>query len=137
MRPASIIRFEQLFLGALAADLLAAILALETNLAALKANPATAGMGAGALIGMLILYVAFALVLWFFAARRRSVVAKWLLSIWFIVSTCGLALSLFQGQLFGLATYLGWVAYGLRAWSVSYLFKPDADTWFAKDAPSA
>ena len=113
MRPASIIRFEQFFLGALLADILAAILAFETSVAALKANPATAGMGAGTLIVMLLLYVAVALGLWFFAAQRRSVVAKWLLSIWFIVATCGLALSLFQGNLFGLGVYLGWVAYAL------------------------
>lgn len=132
MRPASIVSFERFFLGALAADMLAAILALDTNLAALKASPATAGMGAGTLIGMLIVYVAFALAMWFLAARGRSVVAKWILSIWFVIATCMLALSLFQGNLFGLAVYLGWVAYGLRAMAVSYLFKPDADAWFAK-----
>src|SRR5690349_16814723 len=132
MRPASIISFERFFLGALVTDVLAAILALESNLAALKANPATAGIGSGTLIVLLLGYVALGLGLWFLAARKRSVLAKWILSIWFVVATCMLALSLYQGQFFGLAVYLGWIAYALRAKAVSDLFKPDADAWFAK-----
>jgi len=89
-------------------------------------------MGSGALIVMLVLYFAAAVALWFFAAWRRSVVAKWILAIWFIVSTCGLALSLFEGVVFGLEAVLGWLGYALYAWAVSYLFKPDADAWFVK-----
>ena len=60
--------------------------------------------------------------------------AKWILSAWFVIASCGLALSLFQGQFFGLAVYLGWIAYALRAKAVSDLFKPDADAWFAAKA---
>ena len=134
MQPASIISFERFFLGALAVDVLAGILAMETNLAALKANPATAGIGSGTLIALLLAYVALGLLLWFLAARKRSVVAKWILSAWFVIASCGLALSLFQGQFFGLAVYLGWIAYALRAKAVSDLFKPDADAWFAAKA---
>ena len=134
MQPASIISFERFFLGALAVDVLAGILAMETNLAALKANPATAGIGSGTLIALLLAYVALGLLLWFLAARKRSVVAKWILSAWFVIASCGLALSLFQGQFFGLAVYLGWIAYALRAKAVSDLFKPDADVWFGAKA---
>jgi hypothetical protein len=135
MRPASIVQFERIFLAALAVDVVAAILGLEFTLAALKANPATASYGASAVIGTQLIFVAIAVGLWYLAAHRRSVVAKWIIAAWFVLASCMLALSLFQGAFFGLATVLGWLGYALRAWSVSYLFKPDADAWFAK--PSA
>ena len=130
MQPASIISFVRFFLGALVADALAVVLGFPATLAALSKPPAS--MSAGTLIFMLGVYAAVALALWYFAARRRSVVAKWILSIWFVVASCLLALSLYQGEFFGLVVYLNWIAYGLRAKATSELFKPDADTWFSR-----
>jgi hypothetical protein len=50
-----------------------------------------------------------------------------------VVNTVALALMLYRyGAQLKLTIVLGWAAYLLRAWAVSYLFKPDADEWFAK-----
>lgn len=138
VRPASIVQFERLFLAALFVDAVASIFGLGSTVASLKANPATAGYGASAVTGMLIAFVLVALALWYFAAHRRSVIAKWLIALWFVAASCMLALSLFQGPFLGVVSVLGWAGFALRAWATSYLFKPDADAWFAKtDVPSA
>ena len=132
MRPASIVQFERLFLAALAIDIIGTLWGLGAAVATLKANPATAQYGASAVLATLLLFFAAGVALWYLAAHRRSIVAKWIIAAWFVLATSMLALSLFQGVYFGLATLLGWLAYGLRAWSVSYLFKPDADAWFSR-----
>lgn len=132
MRPASIVRFERLYLGAVGVGLIGLALSWNGVIAAVRARPDIAQMGVGFVIaGLVLAYVAM-LALWYFAAHRRSVIAKWVTSAWFVYSTVALALTIFQlGLRFDLVTVIGWLSYLLRAWSVSYLFKPDADAWFA------
>ncbi|MEZ0243779.1 MAG: hypothetical protein ACAH11_10420 [Sphingomonas sp.] len=138
MKPNSIVQFERLFLAALAVRVLNDAVGVTASLNALKANPLTANYGVGAVIGVLAVIYGAALLLWYLVTRRQSGVAKWILSIWFVISTCTMALALFKGG-FGLnlGTLSGWAMFLLFAWSVSYLFKPDADAWFAKAPPSA
>jgi len=132
MRPASIIRFEQLYLIAMAINLVADVLGWGAVSAAVKRSPELAAVGPMVpLIGIAIVYAAM-IALWYFAARRASVVAKWLLAAWFVISTCALALGLMRGIDLSMVALLGLAAFLLRAWAVSYLFKPDADVWFAK-----
>jgi hypothetical protein len=131
MRPASIVQFERLFLGALALDVVVDVLTWNAAMATSKAYPELAAIGPAMVIGIMAVGTALALLLWYLAARRASKVAKWLIAIWFVLSTVLLALSLFRGISFAVPVVLGWLAYLLRAWSVSYLFKPDADAWFA------
>ncbi|MEN3746762.1 hypothetical protein TPR58_06260 [Sphingomonas sp. HF-S3] len=132
MRPTSILWFERLYLAAFALSLVSIALSWESGVAMMEANPNTRAMGAGVLaFGSAAVCVA-TLLLWWFAAHRRSVVAKWLISIWFVISTVMLALTLFRSGLrFDIVSAVGWAVYLLRAWAVSYLFKPDAETWFA------
>jgi hypothetical protein len=131
MRPASIVQFERLYLAALALNFIGELLNWGAVSAALRSSPELAELGPIVpILGLAIVYSAM-IALWYFAARRRSVVAKWLLAIWFVVSTCLMALGLFRGIDLGVVALLGWAAYLLRAWAVSYLFKPDADEWFA------
>ena len=133
MRPASIVQFERLYLAALAIALVGDVLSLSGVNAALLGNPQLAQMGAGIAIGGLVAVYAAMLALWYFAAYRRSVVAKWIIAAWFVLNTVMLALMLYRyGAQLKLTVILGWAAYLLRAWAVSYLFKPDADEWFAK-----
>lgn len=130
MRPASIISFERFFLAALAVDLLAFVLTFSATLAEFSKPPVS--LNAGTLIAFYAVCAAIFLALWYFVAQRRSVIAKWIVSIWFVIASCLLAVSLFNGEFFGLPVYLGWLAYGLRAKATSDLFKPDADAWFAR-----
>lgn len=135
MRPASIVQFERLFLAAAGIGLLGQLLSWNAIIASLRAQPSTAGMGPGSVIAVLALIYAVILLLWYFAARRHSVAAKWGCSIWFVVATVLQALQLLAivrgGLHLSLAGVLGWLSYALLVWSVSYLFKPDADAWFA------
>lgn len=137
MRPASIVQFERLFLASLAVRILANLIGFGDTLAAIKANPATGAYGASAVVTVMVLIWAIAVALWYFAARKASAVAKWILAAWFVIAACTMALGLFRGG-FGLnlATLLSWATFLLLAWSVSYLFKPDADAWFAKPSAS-
>jgi len=136
MRPASIVQFERLFLASIAAGAIGDALAFYGAMSSAKADALVAKFGFGTLIGGQIFLYAIALGLWYLIAHRHSVFAKWAVSVWFVLSTCSMALALFQGA-FGLSlvTFFSAAAYLLRAWSVSYLFKPDADAWFARPAP--
>ena len=108
------------------------------SLKAAKAAALTTQYGLSAVLGVLALVYAAMAAFWFFAARRQSVVAKWLISIWFVVAACTTALSLFRGGFgFDLGSVLGLLTFLLLGWSVSYLFKPDADAWFKPVPPSA
>jgi len=132
MRPASIVQFERLFLAALALDAVVGALTWSAEIAsAAKAYPQFAGAVAALVSCMMLGTIAIGLTVWYFAARRASVAAKWVAAIWFVIGTVLLALSLMRGISFALPVVLGWLAYLLRAWGVSYLFKPDAEAWFA------
>lgn len=133
MRPASIVQFERLFLGALALDALVYALTWSQDVAAgAKAYPQLAASVPATLACVIIAGLAIGVLLWYFVTRRASVVAKWIIAGWFVVGTMMLALSLFRGISFALPVVIGWAAYALRAWSVSYLFKPDAEAWFTR-----
>lgn len=136
MRPASIVQFERLYLAAAAVALLGQLWGWNTAIAMVKAQPGGTQSGSGLLIGMMVVWYAIVLAIWYFAARRHSVAAKWAAAVYFVLSTVMLALGIFQSGLqFGLVSISSWVSYALLVWSVSYLFKPDADAWFAPATP--
>lgn len=135
MRPASIVQFERLFLAALALDAIVGALTWNADVAAAaKAYPQLAGIVPVLVPCIMLGAIAIGVALWYFTARRGSVAAKWIVAGWFVVSTVLLALSvlsLVRGGPFATPMVVGWAAYLLRAWSVSYLFQPDAEAWFA------
>jgi hypothetical protein len=135
MRPVSIVQFERLFLAALALGALVDALTWHGEVAAAaKAYPQFAGIVPLVVPCIMLAAIAIGVALWYFVARRGSVAAKWIVAGWFVVSTVLLALSvltLVRGGAFAMPMAIGWVAYLLRAWSVSYLFQPDAEAWFA------
>jgi hypothetical protein len=132
MRPASIVQFERLFLGALALEVLVDVLAWQGEVAAAAKGYSQFAAVAPTLVGgIMAVSILASLALWYFVARRGSNIAKWIVAVWFVVSTVLLALSLLHIS-FTLPVVLGWLAYLLRAWSVSYLFKPDAEAWFIR-----
>jgi hypothetical protein len=134
MRPNSIVQFERLFLVQFAINIIVNVLTWDPNVAALarrgRIPAADAAMMLGGFVGVVLLAQ---LALWYFAARRRSVVAKWILSVWFVLGAVQLALQTFQlGFNLSPLSLVSWAGFLIYAWAVSYLFKPDADEWFAK-----
>ena len=137
MRPASIVQFGRLFLASIAVSAVADGLAFYAAATAPKVDPLIAKMGVIPITLFQLVPYLIALGVWYLIVSKRSVFAKWVASGLFVLSTCIMALTLFKGGFnLGLISLLSWAAYLLRAWAVSYLFKPDADEWFAKK-PSA
>lgn len=137
MKPNSITQFERLYLASILVWLVSSALSYGQTVAELKARSPGTEFGVGALVTIQILVCAIAAGLWFLIVRRHSALGKWILSIWFLISTCLVTLNLYATGLgFNLAMLTSLIAYGLGAWGLSYLFKPDAEAWLGK-APSA
>lgn len=144
MRPQSIVRFEQAYLGATLLWLVNLALGWKVKLESVNSNPAFAGnpqmaeLAETMMIGTTIVMLALWLLLWYFTARRASVVAKWVVVVLFGLSVIGLLGTLISYQVAGaLSTVLSLVTFALTAWSVWLLFRPDAQRWFAGEDAQA
>lgn len=131
MRPASIIRFDQLYLGALALDIVKVFLVYDDTLAELEADPAVAELGMatpGFLIGASAFGFAISLLLWYFISRRASSVAKWIMVVLTAISLVGIPLALVGAPL--MQSIITLVITGMQIASLWFLFRPDAKAWF-------
>lgn len=134
-RPASIITFERLYLASLVLSLAGWAVDWPLMQARLAANPQFAPFGWMPVV-MLLLSITVSLVLWFFAARRGSVVAKWL-----VVVFAGVAALLFLinlpaalgGAVRAASLILAVATTGLRVAAAAMLFRVDARAWFGED----
>ena len=134
-RPASIVRFEQCYFASLAASLIGWFVEWPLMEARLAANPQTAPFG-WMLSVMLVVSVAMSLLLWFFTARRASVVAKWIVVVFAGLSVLRLLLNLpaaLQGALSATSLILALVTTGLSVAAAALLFRGDARAWFGED----
>ena len=135
MRPASIVQFERLYLAAIAAGLLNAILSWSENLAEVRAQ-AGVGLGEEVMLGVLIAGVLLQLLLWYLIARGASVVAKWIFVVLFVIQVVSVIAGLAMGGLNArampsFAVLLGLAATLLEAGAAWMLFRPDAKEWLA------
>jgi hypothetical protein len=133
-RPQSIVTFERCYLGAIALGLANNAFNwsnMQEQMAATPNSellpdwflPATIGVG-----------LVITLLLWYFVARRGSVVAKWILVVFFAIGLLGLP-AIITGMSTGLITPLmaivGLATLALNAVAVFMLFRPDTKPWFA------
>ena len=132
-RPPSIVIFERCYLGALAVGLINTIVSWPIY----KLMPAV--RQAEAMIGPWYLPATSAagflvpLLLWFFAARRASVVAKWIIVILFALGALGVVFGvIMQSYPTSTTAVLSIVAFVLNAIAVTMLFKPDSRLWFGE-----
>lgn len=144
MRPQSIVRFEQAYLGATLLWLVNLGLGWKTRLDSLNAHPAFAGnpqmaeLAETMMIGTTVLMLVLWLLLWYFTARRASEVAKWVVVVLFALSAIGLPFTLMSYPVVGaLSTLLSLGTFVFTGLAVWLLFRPDARNWFAgNDAQS-
>lgn len=130
MRPASIVNFERFYLGAIAVGLVNTFLSWDETLALVQQPGVQLGQGfvAGAVAGS----VAINLLLWYFVARRASVIAKWILVALFAFGLVSLAINVVGGTMLSdVNMVLGILAFALQAVAVWMLFRPDAQAWLA------
>lgn len=73
------------------------------------------------------------LLLWHFAARRRSAVAKWALVVFFAIGLVGTAYSLLVGQLpMTIGSAIALVGLALYGMAVAKLFTAESKAWFGE-----
>lgn len=134
--PGSIKKFEIFYLASLAVAALANVLSWDTD--AIMASPVGQRFGLGIVAGTALVSLLIPLVLWYFAARRRSNIARWIITFFFAVQVSLLLWSLVRG--FGLAGLLGgsgMVVFVLRAISIRFLFGAEANEWFGRKPAAA
>ena len=144
MRPVSIVRFEQAYLGSIALWLANMALGWPTILRQLEAQPQFRGnpqmieLGGTLLMGGVVAILVLWLLLWYFTARRASVVTKWIVTGFTALGALRLPLVLLGAPVAGwLTTTLSIAAFALAALATWLLFRPDAKTWFAGDDAAA
>lgn len=130
MRPMSIVSFERCYLGAILVGLVNSLLVIPTMLRTPQVAQATATLGTGFLYGSILAGTVVTLLLWYFAARRASVVARWIIVVFFALAVLGILRNALAGFPAGLSAVLAIVAFVLQAVSVYLLFRPDANAWF-------
>ena len=132
MRPKSIINFERLYLGALAIGLVNILLSWQQGQALLNNNADARAVGQSVIYVSIFIGLLIPLLLWYFTARRASVVAKWIVVILFVLGLISLVVNFKQTVvLTELAGILGLVGLVMQAAAVWMLFRPDAKAWFS------
>jgi hypothetical protein len=140
-RPASIVRFEQLYLGSLAVVLINSFLNYGATMEAMRSNPQTAafatGAGMGTYIFGILVMTAITLVLWFLTARQGNAITKWIITVLAGLQVLGLIWGLLMAGMAPVAPsalnrILQIVALALDVASVYYLFRPDTRAWFGE-----
>ncbi|MDK2766755.1 MAG: hypothetical protein KYX69_03445 [Sphingomonas sp.] len=142
MRPQSIIRFEQAYLASIVVWGVNTALGWSTALAEVNRNfaalPPVRHLGEPLLIGVTLFTLCLWLMLWYFTARTRSEVAKWVVVVFFGLSAVGLPFSLAGFEKTGiLPAVLNVVTFILNGLAVWMLFRPDASAWFRASDGSA
>lgn len=122
MRPKAVVRGEALFLGSIL------LVLVGTGLTWSEAS-ATLG-AAAALAGLIAVVVVPALVL-FWATRRRSDIARWLLVAWTAFSVWSVLRQVARGTTFNALGAIAIVQVVLMSVAVVLLFARDARPWFA------
>jgi hypothetical protein len=128
-RPQSIINFERFYLGSLAVSLLSSVL----NWSTVMKTPGLEALPGWFMPVVLFISFGISILLWYFVARKGSVVSKWIVVIFFGLSLLGLP-GMFLETNSGLTTPLmlvvALITYVLNAIAVWMLFRPDTKPWF-------
>ncbi len=129
MRPNSIIRFEQLFLGALALNALNVFLNWDTWSMVMSRGDGSEGMNAFATYSIIAFPFLINLWLWFKIARKASSLGKWLLIAMFLIGVIWSLATIDNYRTLGVIILFTILA--LKAGAIYMLFRSDAKQWFA------
>jgi hypothetical protein len=132
-RPVSIVNFERCYLGAIAVGLINTALNWQAMMETTQMRQATVMFGSMLLPISVAIGLAISGLLWFFAARKGSAVAKWIIVVLFGFSVLGMLGKLFaHSDASALQLILGVVAFALNGVAVWMLFRPDTKAWFGE-----
>ena len=135
-RPASIVRFEQFYIASYVVGLVN--LALTWSTLRVEDAASEAKFGPYYVIVLTILGLAIPVLLWYFIARRGSVVAKWILTVFTAIAVLFMLFSILMlvrgTSVSPLPQMLGVIATLLQATAVYFLFRPDTAGWFGEQS---
>jgi drug/metabolite transporter (DMT)-like permease len=136
-RPQSIVNFERCYLGSVALGLIATALNWSHMQSLVAVQQSTAMVGRWYAPTLIVVSLIINLLLWYFAARRGSVVAKWIVVVLFAFACLGIVTGFaMHTNPPGIAGVISVVVFVLEAIAVWLLFKPDAKAWFGEPAPA-
>ena len=130
MRPRSIVIFEFCYLGAVVLGLLNTVL----NWSKLLEMPGMAALVARwpwYMPTVMAFSALISLLLWYFVARRASVVAKWIVVVFYGFSAIGIVIMLATGLGIDRIAAASLFLFALNGIAVWQLFRRDALAWFA------
>ena len=131
-RPLSIVNFERCYLGAFALGVVNVMVQWGELQAKIAAMPNSAMLGPWFFPMTIAFGWGITLLLWYFTAHRRASVTKWIIAVFFGLSVLSVVGSLLMGTLpSGLAGVIAIVAFVMNGVAVWFLFRPDANAWFA------
>ncbi len=143
VRPNAIVWFERLYL----VSSFVWLVSLAANWGAVRdrvaIDPASQRLGVDTVmnifIAILALVVLVTLLLWYFAARQNSIVAKWAIVILFVISLLWVPATIGQLGQGNYVALLQLAVVALNAGAVWMLFQRDARIWFGEigDVPPA
>jgi hypothetical protein len=137
MRPKSITMFDRLFLGSLVLGIVNYVVAYDTIMAQITADPALAASGLagpGFIIATAIFSYAISLLLWFLISRKASTIAKWVLVVMSAFGLLFLPSSLASAPM--LEAVLAGTVTAMQIAAIIFLFMRDARDWFANKGRS-
>lgn len=133
MKPASVKKFDWLYLGSVAVGLAGVVLNYGNLVEAANAEMVAHGgerMGDGLMAFSLLFVSWFSLALWFLVSVMRVELVKWIIALftgWSVVSY----ISAFDGRM-DLPVISGLVSTAMTIAALYFLFQPDAKAWFAE-----
>ncbi len=133
-RPQSIIWFERLYLGGVAVGLANTVFNWSSIQEQVAATPNSEMLPSWFMSATIAIGIGINLLLWYFVAMRGSVVAKWIVVVFFVLGLLGVVQTMVSGATTGSSTIIGSVVLALQAGAVFMLFRPDTKSWFGGGA---
>ena len=137
-RPQSIIWFERFYLGSLALGIVDTVANWSKSQAEVVASPGAALLPTWFMPLAVSISIFIGFLLWYFVARRASVVAKWINVIFFGLALIALPQTFSRvstGADSPLQALASLIVYALNGAAVWMLFRPDTKPWFDKKTP--
>ncbi|WP_373492201.1 hypothetical protein [Parasphingorhabdus sp.] len=129
MRPASIRKFEILFLASLLVGLIGTVMTWNATVTQFQAAAGGVELNPAILVGILVVVYAINLLLWYLAAHRASNVAKWILVVFMLIGLIGLP-AIFVGPM-TVPEGIVLLSTVLQVIAVGFLFVAESKSWFS------
>ena len=132
MRPKSIVLFERVLLAALAIDLVNNL--MNWSMISERLTDSWIPPSSVMVLGVALLPVIVGLIFWYFITRRRSRVAKWLMTLFVAIGVMGFVMTLMQAgdEALSPLVILAGISEAMKVFAVSRLFTREAKEWLGQ-----